>query len=74
MMKDGDLWELCAKVVEQRGAYTTRISKVKAHATDEMIAEAKVERAQKKGMGRYSSRKGSKWKSENNPRLGRNVH
>ena len=41
--KHGDLWELFAKIVEQRGPYDTKISKVKAHATlNEVVSGAVV--------------------------------
>ena len=45
MTKDGDLREVFAKMVERRVPYATNISKVKAHATWEMVGtgEAKEE-------------------------------
>ena len=48
-MKDGDLWELFAEVVSQRGPWSVTITKVKGHATQEMVDEGKVEEEEKKG-------------------------
>ena len=42
-MKDGDLWENFAEAVKQREAFSVWISKVKGHATQEMVDEGKVE-------------------------------
>ena len=49
MMKNGDLWEVFAKIVQRRGPESVTISKVKGHATDEMVQEGQVRRADKKG-------------------------
>ncbi len=47
-MKDGDLWEMFAKAVEKRVPGNTRISKVKGHATQQMVDEGQVEQEQRK--------------------------
>ena len=49
MTKDGDLWELVSKIVEQRGPRNTSISKVKAHATWEMVEAGEVNIEQQRG-------------------------
>ena len=49
MMKNGDLWEVFANIVWQRGPESVTISKVKGHATDEMVDEGKVRLQDKKG-------------------------
>ena len=40
-----------AKAVEERGPACTRISKVKGHATQEMVDEGKVQKEDKEGNG-----------------------
>ena len=49
LMKDGDLWEMFAKAVEERGPGCTKISKVKGHATQEMVDAGEVEKQAKEG-------------------------
>ena len=49
MMKGGDLWEVFANIVQRRGPETVTISKVKGHATDEMVKEGQVRLSDKKG-------------------------
>ena len=48
-MKDGDLWEHFAEIAEQRGPHSVWITKVKGHATQEMVDEGKVEEDEKRG-------------------------
>ena len=50
--KDGDLWELFAKVIKQRGPRSAIITKVKGHATEEMVQQGKVKEEEKKGNDR----------------------
>ena len=47
--KDGDLWELFAKLVRQRGPNSVKITNVKGHATEEMAQQGKVKAEEKKG-------------------------
>ena len=49
LMNDGDLWEMFAKTVEERGPGSTRVSKVKGHANQEMTEKGKVQKEDKKG-------------------------
>ena len=39
---DGELWKTLWDLVWERGPKTTRVSKVKGHATSKMVAEGKV--------------------------------
>ena len=48
-MKDGELWEVFADLVRTRGPQTAIITKVKGHATQEMVDEGKVEEEDMKG-------------------------
>jgi len=48
-IKDGDLWELFANLVKQRGPKSVRITKVKGHATKEMVEEGRVKAIDKEG-------------------------
>lgn len=48
-MRDGDLWELFANIVEERGPHSVTITKVKGHATKEMVEDGKVEEEEKRG-------------------------
>ena len=48
-MKDGDLWEMFANAMEARGPGCTRNTKVKGHATQELVDEGKVQKEQTKG-------------------------
>ena len=47
--KDGDLWEVFAKLVRQRGPKSAKITKVKGHATEEMVQQGKVKAEEKRG-------------------------
>ena len=47
-MKDGDLWEVFADIASQRGPWSVTITKVKGHATQEMVDEGKVDEEEKK--------------------------
>ena len=47
--RDGDLWQLFEKLVKQRGPETVKITKVKGHATEEMVEQGKVEAEDKAG-------------------------
>ena len=48
-MKDGDLWEHVAELVRERGPESVAITKVKGHATQQMVDEGKVEEKKKRG-------------------------
>ena len=48
-MKDGDLWELFAHLVSRRGPESVTITKVKGHATEDMVEKGTVQRADKEG-------------------------
>ena len=48
-MRDGDLWENFADLVKQRGPHTVCITKVKGHATTEMVEEGVVAEEDKAG-------------------------
>ena len=43
LMRDGDLWQVFADLVSQRGPQSVTITKVQGHATQEMVDEGKVE-------------------------------
>ena len=45
----GDLWELFAQFVSAKGHSSIRISKVKGHATDDMVREGQVLQQHKDG-------------------------
>ena len=47
--RDGDLWDIFADLVRDRGPETVKISKVKGHATEEMVSEGKVKAEDKEG-------------------------
>ena len=49
LMKDGDLWEVFTDLVKIRGPQTVWITKVKGHATQEMVDEGKVEQEDMRG-------------------------
>ena len=42
LMRDGDLWEVFAALVKQRGPHTVRLTKVKGHATEEMVRSGRI--------------------------------
>ena len=48
-MKDGDLWQVFADLMKQRGSQSVWITKVKGPATKEMVEEGKVELDEKRG-------------------------
>ena len=48
-VKDGDLWEVFTDLVRTRGPQTVCITKVKGHATQEMVDEGKVEEEDMRG-------------------------
>ena len=48
-MRDGDLWDNVVDLVTQRGPHSVWITKVKGHATKEMVEEGKVELEEKEG-------------------------
>ena len=48
-MRDGDLWEVFADLVRQRGPHTVSITKVKGHATKEMVSQGNVQEVDKQG-------------------------
>ena len=45
LVKDGDLLQLVADVLHVRGRHTVRVCKVKGHATEDMVAQGMVRRA-----------------------------
>ena len=47
--ENGDLWEVFANIVRRRGPESVTISKVKGHATDEMVEEGRVRLQDKRG-------------------------
>ena len=49
LMQDGDLWQLFATLVRQRGPHSVQLTKVKGHATEQMVTEGKVTRLDKEG-------------------------
>ena len=49
MIKDGDLWEAFANSVKAKGVGTVGLTKVKGHATNEMVAEGSVQKDDKEG-------------------------
>ena len=49
LMKDGDSWENFAELVRERGPESVVITKVKGHATQQMVDEGKVEKDEKEG-------------------------
>ena len=49
IIPDGDLWEWFAKIVEAKGPQAVRLTKVKGHATDAMVAQGKVKEEHKVG-------------------------
>ena len=48
-MRDGDLWEVFVDLVRQRGPHTVNITKVKGHATKEMVDQGEVQEKDKQG-------------------------
>ena len=49
ILTDGDLWKWFAEVVEAKGAEAIRLTKMKGHATDQMVQEGKVKQEHKDG-------------------------
>ena len=49
MQKDGDLWELLHETIKAKGPHTFLATKVKGHATDQMVAENEVKPEDKIG-------------------------
>ena len=49
IIPDGDLWEWFAKIVKAKGAEAVRFTKVKGHATDEIVNQGKVKGEHKIG-------------------------
>ena len=49
LMRDGDLWQVFADVVRQRGPHSVIITKVKGHATDQMVQDGAVKQKGKDG-------------------------
>ena len=52
---DGDLWECFWKAVMARNPYTIKITKVKGHATDEMVADGRVQPQDRRGNDKADS-------------------
>ena len=49
LMRDGDSWEDFAEMVKQRGPHSVTLTKVKGHATEDMVNEGKVKLSEKQG-------------------------
>ena len=49
MLKDGDLREVFANIVQRKGPESATVYEVKGHATAEMVQEGRVHRADKRG-------------------------
>ena len=49
LVKNGDLWGSIEEAIKEKGPQTVKITKVKGHATDEMVAEGKVREEDKEG-------------------------
>ena len=47
--KNGDLWQSIEESVEEKGPRSVKVTKVKGHATSEMVAEGKVKGEDKEG-------------------------
>ena len=45
--KNGDLWESIEEAIKEKGPRSVKITKVKGHATNEMVEEGKVRRQDK---------------------------
>ena len=42
LVKNGDLWESIEEAIEEKGPRSVKVTKVKGHATNEMVEEGKV--------------------------------
>ena len=49
LTKNGDLWESIEDAVEEKGPNSVKVTKVKGHATNEMVAEGTVRKQDKEG-------------------------
>ena len=49
LVKNGDLWESIEDAVEEKGPRSVKVTKVKGHATSEMVEEGKVTKQDKEG-------------------------
>ena len=49
IIPDGDLWDWFARLVQAKGPEAVQLSKVKGHATDEMVNQGKVKKEHKEG-------------------------
>ena len=49
ILTDGDIWECVEQIVDAKGAHAVNITKVKGHATDQMVVEGKVRIEHKEG-------------------------
>ena len=49
ILPDGDLWQWFARIVEAKGPEAVRLTKVKGHATDQMVSMGKVTKEHKEG-------------------------
>ena len=47
--KDGDLWELLYNTLKRKGSWTFKVSKVKGHASDDMVIQGTVNAEDKVG-------------------------
>lgn len=50
-MKNGDLWEFLGGIIIAKGPRAIIVTKVKGHATQEMVDEGRIDERQKKGNG-----------------------
>ena len=48
LTSNGDLWKSIEEAIITKGPKTVKVSKVKGHATDEMVKEGKVKEEEKK--------------------------
>ena len=49
MRDDGDVWGIVHELVQQRGAHTSKCTKVKGHATAQMVADGRVRPQDQRG-------------------------
>ena len=73
-MKDAGPWAFFVEIVRGRGLESVTITKVKGHATQQMVDAGKVEgREKSKGMAKQTRQQGSRRRSSKKPRGGEIV-
>ena len=70
LVKNGDLCQSIEEVAIAKGPNTIKASKVKGHATEEMIEAGIVRREDKRGKGKTEEAKGNVYSSCNGNRKG----